>query len=218
MKSLNKRKQKIGLFGGTFNPIHYAHLKMAEAFYVQVKLEKLIFVPAGQPYHKHNDTNATAQDRFNMVQLAILGNQNFDISDCELMRVGDTYTVDTLLACKEKMDGEGEIWWLMGADSLLTLHDWFRYEDIFQLANIALVPRTGFKRELLHENIARLLKEGLHANLDEEVNHGKIQFLDMPLYNISSSQIRSLVAEGNDITECVPEKVAKYIEEHKLYI
>lgn len=218
MDNPKQTKQKIGLFGGTFNPIHFAHIKMAETFYAQIDLEKLIFVPAGQPYHKNYDGNATAQDRFNMVKLATTTYPKFEVSNCELMRVGDTYTVDTLITCREKMSEEGEIWWLMGADSLLTLHEWFRYEDIFRLANLALVPRVGFKPEKLDKNISRLLEEGLRINLDESINHGKIQFLEMPLYKISSSQIRAFLNKGKSIKKSVPEVVANYIKEHKLYI
>ena len=209
--------RRTGLFGGTFNPIHFGHLQMAEVFYEQLQLEKLIFIPEGQPYHKALAGNATAQDRYNMVELAIVQNAGFAISDCELLRVGDTYTVDTLLTCRKQMGDEGEMWWLLGSDSLMNLHEWFRYEDILRLANIAVVLRAGFECKLLHPNIMNLLETGLKIRLDSPVNHGRIRFLNMLPYDISSSQIRSRIQSGQAVDDCLPPAVNEYIQQHQLY-
>ncbi len=210
--------KRLGLFGGTFNPIHLGHMAMAHHFYQQLQLKKLVFVPAGQPYHKSLEGNATVQDRYNMVEQAITDYPEYSLTDCELMRIGDTYTVDTLTLFRDKLGEQGEIWWLMGADSLLQLHTWYRYLDIFQLANIAVVARGGLDLTQMTQPLAHLVQTGLAINLDEHVNHGKITILDMPEYDISSSQVRKLAAQGRDLTPYLPAHVCQYIFDKHLYI
>ncbi len=214
----NPNIKRIGLFGGTFNPVHLGHMAMAHEFYQQLQLEKLVFVPAGQPYHKALEGNATAWDRYNMVQEAIAVYPQYALTDCELLRVGDTYTVDTLMLFRDKLNDEGEIWWLMGADSLLQLHTWYRFLEIFELANIAVVARSGLDLKQLRQPVAHLVQRGLSINLDTPVNHGKIHILNMPEYDISSSQVRKIAAQKGDLTPYLPDPVYQYIQDKHLYI
>ncbi len=190
---------------------------MAHVFYTQLLLEKLVFVPAGRPYHKALEGNASTEDRYNMVELAIADHTEYTLTDCELMRIGDTYTVDTLMLFRDKLGSEGEMWWLMGADSLLQLHTWYQYLEIFQLANIAVVARDGLDLAALAEPVAERVQAGLAINLDAPVNHGKIYFLDMPEYDISSSQVRKIAGEGEDLTPYLPTLVYQYIQDRHLY-
>ncbi|WP_434777031.1 nicotinate (nicotinamide) nucleotide adenylyltransferase [Neisseria sp. Ec49-e6-T10] len=192
---------------------------MAEVFAKELQLNKVYFVPAGQPYHKPLDTRITTDDRLAMVKLAIEGNPLFDWSDCDILRPGNTYTIDTLVRFKQQVGEQGELWWLMGSDSLLHLHSWHEFTKIFHVANLAVAVREGFEWAKLDPVVQELGQEALQAyRLGKTVNHGKMCFLSMPLYNIASSQIRQAISSSSDVSQWISPSVEQYIKQHKLYL
>ena len=191
---------------------------MASAFFTQMTLRKLFFIPAGQPYHKDIGHSTPPAERYEMIRLAISGYDHYYLSDCELLRYGDTYTVDTLQFFSGRLKEKEELWWLLGSDSLVHLHQWHRYEEIFELANIAVVLRSGFQISDLAKPIYRLIETGIRIAKDDACRVGKVHFLDMPVYNVSSSQVRQVIAGDGDLTPLLPEPVIQYITEHKLYL
>ena len=191
------KKNRIGIMGGTFNPIHLGHLITAECAYIQFKLDEVLFMPAKTPPHKIIKDKVSSVDRANMVKLAIEGNPHFSFSAMELERSGVTYTVDTLC----------EYYFIIGADSLFDLPKWREPKEILKYATIIVASRYGLAKEKLEEQIERLQKEF----------GGTILIVDVPTIDISSSEIRLRQRDGKSNRYYVDEKVRYYMEERGLY-
>ena len=209
--------RKLGLFGGTFDPIHLGHTRMAAAFATELNLDQVVFIPAGDPYHKEFATQTSAKHRLNMVQLAIEGHTLFAVSDCDIKRDGETYTVDTLEYFKQEFPTDTSLWWLMGSDSLLQLQTWHQFRKLFESTNIAIAMRDDFNLEELHPDVLTLCKQALAKGLDENEENGKMCLLTLPPLDISSKQIRSLVQTNQDLTPYLDAKVVQYLQHHHLY-
>ncbi|TAH66092.1 MAG: nicotinate-nucleotide adenylyltransferase, partial [Anaerolineaceae bacterium] len=194
--------KKVGIMGGTFNPIHSGHLFLAEHAYEQAGLDYILFMPSMNPPHKADGTVETAEHRINMVREAIKDNPHFIISDFELKRPGITYTSDTLKALKE-IEPDTDYYFIVGADSLMMMTKWMDPQTVFRLSTIIAGGREQCSQEQLEEQ-ARLL---------ENLFKGKIMLLDMPLMEISSEVIRERVSKGRSIRYYVPDEVASYIYE-----
>ncbi len=190
--------KKIGILGGTFDPPHTAHLIIAQEALEKLKLDQVWFVPSLIPPHKRNKPVTNAQQRWQMLKLALSGNPNFVASDIELRRKGVSYTVDTLRRLSLQKP-KRKLYLILGADNLKFLPGWKEPEEIFKLAQVVFVPRPGL--ELSRAN--SWVKKGV--------------LLEAPLVEISSSQIRKRIKEGKTIAYWVPEMVRKYIERHNLY-
>ena len=188
---------KLGVLGGTFDPIHIGHLILAQEAYIELGLERVIFVPAANPPHKDPRTVSPAHHRFRMVELAVEGDPRFYVSDLELKRPGKSYTVDTLRYLKELWPGS-ELFLLIGADNLRELPTWKDYEELFLLSEVVVAHRPGAE------------PEGELAD--------RVRFLPIPMVSISASWIRERVAEGKPIRYLVPQEVERYIREHGLYV
>ena len=134
--------KKIGLFGGTFDPIHNGHLHIARAFADELDLDLVIFLPAGDPYHKETPTNSPARNRLAMVELAIADEPRFAASNCDIVREGATYTFDTVEIFRQQFPS-AELWCLLGMDSLMTLHTWHRWQGLVKNTRIAVAARKG---------------------------------------------------------------------------
>ncbi len=197
----------IGLFGGTFNPIHNGHLHIAQAFAEQCQLDCVIFLPAGDPYHKNTDLVAP-EHRLNMTELAAATNPKFAVSDCDLVRTGATYTIDTVEIFKQHYP-QAQLYWLMGMDSLMQLHTWKHWQTLVRKTKIVVANRTG-------DTLAKAPRE-LHAWLGEALQSGDLILLNADTVDISSSQIREQIAQGKNLRNWLPEKVADYIQQHDLY-
>lgn len=211
---------RLGLFGGTFDPIHLGHTRMAAAFAAELNLDKVVFIPAGDPYHKEFATQTSAHHRFNMVENAIEGNSLFSVSDCDIKREGKTYTADTLEYFKQEFPETTSLWWLMGSDSLLQLHTWHEFQKLFELANLAIAIRDDFSLEQVHSSLLPLCKLALAHDLDDKqtgTTSGKMRLLKLPPLAVSSNQIRSLAQKNQDITPWVDSKVVQYLQNHHLY-
>lgn len=199
--------KRLGLFGGTFDPIHYGHLHIAHAFLAQLQLDSVIFLPAGDPYHKVQ-SYTPAEQRLEMVEWAIADEPHFAVSDVDMVREGATYTVDTVQIFRQHFPNT-ELWWLMGMDSLLRLHTWKNWQTLVHLTHIAVVARQGAA--------VQNVPVSLHQWLGESLNNGSLKLLNAPEYAVSSTQIRQAVQRGGDVSEWLPEKVVAYIREKQLY-
>ncbi len=195
---------KLGVFGGTFDPIHVGHLIIAEKVTMRLGLDKVIFIPAGRPYFKAGQEITEAEHRLAMVRLAVESNNRFEVSDAEVTRPGPTFTADTLRDLRRALGVE--MYLILGLDSLKELAQWRRPAEILQLATLVGVPRTGagdFDPETLDSIFPGASK--------------RIVVLDGPLIDVSGTEIRRRAPRGEPIRDLVPEPVEAYIREHGLY-
>ena len=198
---------KLGVLGGTFDPVHNGHIMMAEAGFSHLDLNLVIFMPAGCPCFKKNQPVTAAVHRLRMVELAIAGKPSFRLSDMEVERGGVTYSVDTLRELKGRLEPQDELFFIMGWDSLKELPLWLNPSELISLCELIIVPREGCPKP----DLTALEKEvpGLSQ---------RVVMLDEPQIEISSSDIREKVRKGIDIRGLVPDAVAGYIYENGLYL
>ena len=196
----------IGILGGTFNPIHYAHLAMAESAYEQANLDVVWFMPTKNPPHKQGMKILDESMRSDMIKLAIKGKPHFVYSDFELQRERITYTADTLLLLKEKYP-EDTFYFILGGDSLFQFENWYCPDKIMERASLLAISRDGTSQEKMLEQKAQL----------ERKYGGSIKIIAMPQMDISSSCIRKAVVQGKDISNYVPKEVEDYIKENHCY-
>jgi len=199
---------KIGIMGGTFNPIHNGHLALANAALTQYSLDEVWFMPSGMPAHKANDELLDAKERMHMVKLAICGKKGFMASSFEIDRDGFTYTADTMAALAMEYP-EDEFYFIIGGDSLMKFHKWVKPEVISSYTTLLAAGRNGYSKEEL-DNQVLLLNEQFGT---------KVFFIDMPELVISSNEIRSYckIQQYDVIRDMVPEAVYHYIMEHELW-
>ena len=197
--------KKYGIFGGSFNPIHYGHLMICEYIKEEMGLDKVIFIPTGNPPHK--DLELSAEDRYEMVRLAISPNPDFEISDIETTRVKKSYTVDTIRELK-KIYKEEKLYFLIGLDSLFQLKTWMKIGDLSQEIEFVVALRPGYlDREEINKEI-----DFLRENFGTKIN-----LINTPLYEISSTDLRDRIREGKSLRYLIPKKVLDYIEESGFY-
>lgn len=198
--------KKVGILGGTFNPVHMAHLIIAETAREEAGLDDILFIPSGCSYLKDTSKILPARDRINMTGLAIRDNPHFALSTIETDREGNSYTCDTLLELKKRYP-EQEYYLILGADNLFTMEEWKDPEVIFRNAKILAAVRGDRKRSDM---------EGKTAQLKEKYG-ADISLLGVRHVDLSSSMIREKVAEGRSIRYMVPDKVREYIIKNHLY-
>jgi len=203
--------RQMVLFGGTFDPIHFGHLIVARAVAEQRGFDRVTLVPAARTPHKQG-ASASAADRLAMLRLAIEGEDLFDVSEAELQRPGASYTFDTLDAFRRADGGEVQLHWLIGSDMLADLPNWHRAAEVIALAQIVVACRPPWQ-ERIAEILAQLSVR-FGADAADRLSQGVVQ---TPLIAISSSEIRSRLAEGRSIRFLVPESVREYISAHGLY-
>ena len=196
---------RVGVIGGTFDPIHAGHLILAEQARDQLALEQVVFVPAGQPPHKATKQITASQHRLAMVQLAIADHVAFAVSRIDLDREGPCYSVETIALLQENWGPETEIYFLIGEDSLRDLPLWHQPDRLLRLCQIVAIQRPGYHVDL----------NALDRQLAGAAN--RIQTIASPLIDISSTDIRERVRENRSIRYLVPDAVRRYIEQHDLY-
>lgn len=198
-------KRKIGILGGTFDPIHLGHLILAETIMEECALNRVVFIPAADPPHKNWAQGATPRQRYEMVQLAIESNPAFGISDMEIKRQGPSYSRDTLAQLVQEHGEDAEFYFIVGADSIVTLHTWNRVEELLTLCHFIGASRRGSEpdRRILEKQFGELAR--------------KIHCIVTPEWDISSTDIRSRIQQGKSIKYIVPEKVEQYIYGEKIY-
>lgn len=198
-------KKRIGIMGGTFNPIHIGHLILAQKAYEEYNLDKVVFITSADPPHKSGNI-VSADVRARMVNLAIEDNQAFIHSDIEINREGYSYTYLTLLELK-KIYTDTELYFILGADSLFYLEKWKEPEIIMKNAVILAANRNTVNEEL-YQKINDLKKD---YNAD-------IRIIDMPNIDVSSSNIRKQINDGKSVKYYIPDKALEFIKENKLYL
>jgi nicotinate-nucleotide adenylyltransferase len=202
----------LGVFGGTFDPIHVAHLAVAQEAVEALGLERVLFVPAGQPPHKPGQVITAAVHRLAMVQLAIGGNDRFAVDRLELDREGPSYTVDTLEALVARRAettapvGEQSLTLILSAEAFLGLPTWNEPHRVLELARVAVAPRDGYPGAA-----AAFVAEHFPDQVD------RVVFLDGPRLRLSASELRARAAAGRSLRYLVPDAVAAYIDDHDLY-
>lgn len=201
------RYKKVGISGGTFDPVHHGHLIIAQEVREKLELDKVLFIPVGLPPHKKDHRVTEAEHRYNMVFEAVRSNPFFEASRIEIDREGYTYTIDTLLHLKRIYGDDTKLFFIIGADVVPELVTWKRFEEVFRLCEFVAVNRPGPQKENFFESI-RYLKERYSAI---------IHIIKLPLIEISSTDIRNRVKDGRPIKYLVPECVEKYIYENSLY-
>lgn len=190
--------QKIGIFGGTFDPPHLGHLIVAQEVQDKLKLDRIFFIPACLPPHKKKVKISAAFHRLRMIQLATQDNSNFEVLDLELKRKGPSYTIDTLRVLKNAYS-QTQFHLILGIENLKHIHSWRKPEGIFKLSKVVFVTRPGVTLN----------------KTSKWLNYSKL--LTVKEIDISSTGIRERIRKGKSIRYMVPEKVLKYIKKHKLY-
>ncbi len=193
---------RVGLYGGTFDPIHLGHLVLAEQCREQLQLDAVWFIPTGEPPHKPPADRTPGRQRFEMVQLAIAGHGKFRVLDLEIARGGVSFTVETLSQLHEQHP-DAAFWWLMGADALRDFPTWRKPDRIVTLARIAAVNRGGMP--LPESTIAR---QRFGDRIDD---------VTMPALTIAASDLRQRIARQMSVRYLVPRAVEVYVEQHGLY-
>jgi len=196
---------RIGVLGGTFDPVHLGHLVVAEAAREAERLDTVLFVPAGRPWHRERAPHASAADRLAMVEAAIAGNPGFAVSRVDLDRAGPTYTVDTLEALLDQYPG-ARLTFLLGQDALAQFTSWREPGRLAELCEIVALPRPAAPTV----DVASLQSVIPDAPL-------RVRVLDTPLIGISATMIRARVRAGQSIRYLTPDPVVAYIAQHGLY-
>lgn len=195
---------RLGVLGGTFDPVHLGHLVLAEQAREQCALDRVLWVPSGDPWRKADRTIAPARHRVEMVQLAIAGHRAFELSTLEVERAGPSYSVETLAALEARQPA-AELFFVLGLDALEDLPNWREPQRVIELATLAVAPREG----------GRLASEALDWLVPGLA--GRVVWIEMPRLDISGTELRQRAALGRSLRYLVPDAVEAYIREHALY-
>ena len=196
--------RRLGVYGGTFDPIHIGHLIIATQIQTALNLDRIIFVPAGVPPHKDPAHVSPAIHRLAMLRLAVQDNPAFAVDTIELDRDGRSFTADTLATFREREPDAG-IWFIMGGDSLADLHNWRSPETIASLARLAVARRPGWDIDVDA------------ANRQTPATTGRIDLIDTPLIDIASHEIRARRRSGQPVRYLIPDGVLEYVQRNGLY-
>ncbi len=211
--------QPIGIFGGTFDPIHFGHLRLAEEMAEGLGLSQVRFIPAGQPPHRGAPRTA-AIHRLEMVRRATVGNPRFEVDAREVQRPDPSYTVDTLTALRAELGNEQALWLLLGADAFAGLPGWHQWRQLFALANIVVAARpdaAGIQTGNLPEELKQELAQRQVHNGSATGPAGAVVLQNMTALDISATRIRATLARQNSARYLLPDAVLDYIHQHQLY-
>ena len=199
-------KKRVGILGGTFDPIHVGHLMTAEAVRDEYHLDKVIFIPAAVPPHKQNQDGTEAMHRYVMTGLATCSNPNFEVSDIQMNRPGPSYTIDTIRELLERFGEDTEFYFITGADAIQEIHTWDRIEELLEMCHFIGASRQGCLPDV----------NQIKASFGE-LGKRKIHRLETPELEISSTDIRNRIKKGYSIKYIVPTAVEQYIYKQGLY-
>jgi nicotinate-nucleotide adenylyltransferase len=195
---------RIGIIGGTFDPIHHGHLFVAEEARVRFGLARVLVIPHGQAPHKEPEGITPAERRYAMCELAVASNPALEVSRVEIDRPARSYTIHTLLALREAYGEAAEFYFIIGADAVLEIMTWYRPDDVLREAQLVAVNRPG-------SDLSEL------ADVIGEERAARVQVMQVPDLEISSTDIRERVREGRPVRYLVPHGVVQYIGNHRLY-
>lgn len=197
--------------GGTFDPIHFGHLRSAWEASQQLGLNEMHFIPSAIPVHRPQPV-ASAEQRLAMVKVAVEPISGWQVNDCELRRERPSYTVDTLLELRANLGDEHEFWFLMGSDAFEGLLSWHRWQELLSLTNIAVMVRAGY-----HPRCCAELNEMLNHPTNESVGFGQVKLVEVTALAISATQIRAELASNQLPHFLVSESVLEYIQHQRMY-
>ena len=211
--------KKIGILGGTFNPIHFGHLRMAQELAEALQLDEVRFIPSANPPHK-TAPEVSAEQRAAMVQLAIQNNPLFKLDTRELARTGASYTIDTLISLQEELGGSAALCLMMGSDAFTYLNTWHRWQALIDYCHIILVQRpTSAAQPKLAEELSVLLHDHYTENISDlsAESAGYIHMQKITALDISATNIRAQLKAGDSPRYLMPDSVLEYIKNHGLY-
>jgi len=197
---------RVGVLGGTFDPVHLGHLAIAEEVRIRLDLNRVIFIPAGQPRLRSDEYLTPAADRLRMVELATEDNPHFQVCDIEVQRSGPTYTIDTLDELGRRLGEDTALYFIVGADILGQFHRWKDPEKVIESCHLVVVSRPGHQDDDLPE----------WFQSTDSANE-KVTRLEIPMVDISGTEIRRRAGLGESVGHLVPDQVAAYIQARKLY-
>ncbi|MCV2423360.1 nicotinate-nucleotide adenylyltransferase [Paucibacter sp. DJ2R-2] len=195
------RRARVGLFGGSFDPVHVAHLALARCALEQLELDQLLWLPAGRPWQKTGRGLASPEHRRTMVALMLAGESRFVIDDSELERDGASYTIDTVRA-RQAAHPDEDLFLVIGQDQYERLHSWREWRELLQRVTLAVAARAG---------------QEVRGSADVQMEPHSLLKLALPAMQVSSTQVRELASRGEDIRPLVGDAVAGYIAQHRLY-
>lgn len=202
-------RERLILFGGTFNPVHFGHLISARSAAERLEADRVVLIPSLNPPHKLDVEMPSAEVRLRMLELAVSGDALFEVSDVEIRRGGTSYTVDTVTHFRQELGGAAELIWLIGADTLGELATWHRTEALLGLCRVVTLRRPGWEKPDLDALRLRLGAEAVSGLLEGAIETDRI--------GISATDIRGRVSRGRSVRYLVPDPVERYISEHDLY-
>ncbi len=210
----------VGILGGTFNPIHYGHLRMAQELAEGLDVDKVRFIPSANPPHKDSVT-VSAEHRAAMVELAIADNPLFKLDKRELKRKGASYTIDTLISLREELGKDTALCLMMGSDAFVKLNTWHRWQELLDYAHIILVqrPSQGKPQEPLPDELQTLLRDHYVEDISalHQENSGLINMQAISAHDISATHIRKQLKHGQSARYLLPKEVIEYIQQQHLY-
>ena len=213
----------VGIFGGTFDPIHYGHLRVAEEIVETVGLQKMYFVPAGMPRLRYSPV-ASSQHRVEIVRLAIQKNPDFVLDEREINRGGVSYSIDTVREFKQEFGEEIRLCFVLGADAFINLPEWNNWKELFNLCHFIVSTRPGYTLTLIKELLSKELREECSqrwvSNTESLKKNasGLIFIASTTMLDISATSIRAHIAVGRSVRHLVPSVTVNYISENKLYL
>lgn len=202
--------QRIGLYGGSFDPIHHGHLIAARSIAERLDLSRVVLIPSARPPHKRNWVLSDASHRLAMANLAVVGDVLFEVSDVEMHRSGPSYTIDTVAEFRRRLGSGVELSWIIGADSLPELPTWHRIAELVNQVRIVTATRPGWKPPAMASLTTAVGTEAAQSLLED--------CIETPAIDISSTDIRARVADGRSVRYLIPAEVASYIEKHRLFL
>lgn len=212
---------RLGIFGGTFDPVHVAHLRCAEEAREALALDRVLFIPAAAPPHKRHRPVAPAAHRLAMLRLAVAGNRAFHVSAMEIERAGPSYSVDTLRRLRADLPATAELVFLLGLDAFREIHTWKEYRALFALTDFAVFARPGYQLRSLRALLPVATRKDFCYGPDRTTLRHKsgsqVRFLDLTALEISASAIRERVLRAQSVRYLVPLPVERYMARHRLY-
>ncbi|MCL6621711.1 MAG: nicotinate-nucleotide adenylyltransferase [Syntrophobacterales bacterium] len=218
---MTRKPARLGLFGGTFNPIHYGHLRAGEEVAEGLGLDAVWFVPAALPPHKAPADLTPFEVRLAMTKLAVGRHARLRVSDIEGRRPGKSYSVETLRLLRRELGPETELFFILGLDAILEIQTWKDYREIFTLSHFVVLDRPGFPRDEMEVVLRREVHPDFRELADgrgfEHPGGGRVLWWPTTLMDISATRIRALVRAGRSIRFLLPEGVRRFILKNRLY-
>ncbi|OGP89332.1 MAG: nicotinate (nicotinamide) nucleotide adenylyltransferase [Deltaproteobacteria bacterium RBG_16_48_10] len=211
--------KRIGLFGGTFNPIHLGHLRGAEEIWQAFQLEEVIFIPSSIPPHKVTEKVMEAKHRLEMVKLATSSNPHFSTSDLELSRPGRSFSVDTIRFFRERH--QDTFFFILGGDAFVEIETWKDFQNLFSLCHLIVMARPGSQKNisssLFPETLIRDFRYDPGERAWVHLSGHRVYFKEISFLDISSTKVRELIQKGETVRYLIPAEVEAYIQKHGLY-